>query len=118
MFWWHVTEGLPPPIVPSQDGPTLRKIYAKDDGEVVDLSKHNQLPELLTERAEIMADIKSLEGAKEEIDAQVMEIMQEASVGELPGWRINWKVQRFKEQVRPARDTRVLRIFKREEKDQ
>jgi predicted phage-related endonuclease len=118
MFWWHVTEGLPPPIVPSQDGPTLRKIYAKDDGEVLDLSKHNQLPELLAERAEIMADIDSLKDAKEEIDAQVMEIMQEASVGELPGWRISWKVQHKKAFTVAARDTRVLKVFKREEKDQ
>jgi predicted phage-related endonuclease len=111
-FWWHMDNDVPPPLTPSQDAKTLRAIYAKDDGEVKDLSALNQLPEMLDRRAEINAAIKAMETEKEEIDAAVMAAMASATVGTLPGYKITWKVEPRKGYTVEPSTPRVLRIKK------
>lgn len=115
-FWRCVEAGTPPAIMPDKDGKTLREVYKKESGEVLDLSSDNQLPLLLAERAAAMERIKADEAFKSQVEAEVMARLKDASVASLPGWSITWKTQTTKEYTVAARESRVLRITKQKEK--
>ena len=109
-FWEAVERGDQPPPVMPQDRKTLAEMFRTDNGETLDLSGDNALPELLEERRALRATTKTAEHRVAEIEDEVRMKMGAAAVATLPGYRITYKTQHRKETVIPARDIRVLRI--------
>lgn len=117
-FWRAFDGGYWPEVRPGDDYDTLKDIYPKEDEDAdpLDLSNSNTIPALLDERAGLTAAIRDAEFRKKEIETEVMVAMGEASAASLPGWSIKWKLEQRAEQVRPASESRVLRINKRKQK--
>ena len=116
-FWRCVAAGTPPQVMPDRDGKTLREIYKKESGEVLDLSSDNELPTLLAERATLTDTIKSSEARKAQIETEVMARLKDASVATLPGWSISWKTQTRKGYTVEPWEGRALRITKQKQKE-
>lgn len=115
-FWRCVEAGTPPMVMPDRDGPTLKQLYKRESGEVLDLSADNALPALLAERVTVMDRIKADEERKGQIETEVMARMKDASEASLPGFKITWKTQFTKGYTVADREGRVLRITKQKEK--
>jgi len=81
-----------------------------DDGSFVDLSKYNELPLLLDERAALKATTSEAEKRLKEIDYQIKNRMGRASRGWCNGWNISFVTQHRRETIIPAKDIRVLRV--------
>lgn len=109
-FWRSVEEGIRPPPVDGRDAATLAGMFPRDNGDVLDLTGDNRLPELLEERAVARAALKEREERVDAIDAEIKAKLGEAAEARLPGWRITWKSQHRAERLVPASDFRVLRI--------
>jgi predicted phage-related endonuclease len=112
-FWEAVERGeQPPPILP-QDRKTLAAMFRTDNGETLDLSGDNALPELLEERRGLKAAHKTAELRIAEIEDEVRMKVGAAAIATLPGWRITWRSVERKEFTVPAKTVRTLRIAQR-----
>lgn len=81
-----------------------------DDGSYRDLSSNNELPPLLTERAELVAQRRQGEKRLEAIDYILKNTLGPASSGWLPGWQLTFKSYTRREMVIPEKVIRVLRV--------
>jgi predicted phage-related endonuclease len=104
--WWRAWDaGEIPHAAPSAE------IAAElDDGSYRDLSGDNELPPLLTERAELKAGTSAAEKRIKELDYTIKNRMGAASTAWLPGWQISFATQHRRETLIPAKDIRVLRV--------
>jgi len=117
-FWKHVAEGTEPPVDFARDAEAVKALTARAvPGEVRDLTGNNELPELLEQRARLMASIKVMESRCEAIETELKYLLGPAELATgLPGWRITYKTEHRKEYTVKARSGRVLRVYnKREE---
>jgi predicted phage-related endonuclease len=114
-FWEDVATRREPDADYNRDAELLKVIAPHEVvGTTVDLSGDNELPALLEQREQIMADMKGYEARKDEIETMLKFKMRDAeSVVGLPEWGISWKSQHRKEFVVPAKDVRTLRIHHR-----
>jgi predicted phage-related endonuclease len=116
-FAWHIDNKIEPPVIPSRDYTTLREMFPKEqEGSTIDLSQHNQLPELLAERGALKESIKMAEGRIEEIETEVLDLMKDNATGTLPGWSLSLKTTHRKEYTVKAAEFRTLRINKLKDK--
>ena len=109
-FWACVGKGEPPAADYTRDGTAIAAMFPRDNGQVIDLSGDNRLPELLSRRANLKASIGTAEKEAEAIDAEIKAKIADASEATLPGWRITYKAQERRETIIPAKTIRVLRI--------
>lgn len=109
-FWRAVAAGEPPAPDYARDGAAIAAMFPRDNGEVLDLSADNRLPEMLARRAELKAQISAAEAEAEAIDAELKDKIGAASEATLPGWKITFKAQTRPERVVAASTFRVLRV--------
>jgi predicted phage-related endonuclease len=117
-FWDSVTRGIEPEPDFSRDAEVIRALTRHvTPGLIRDLSHHNELPELLEQRAALMDSIEQMAARKEAIEAEVKYLLGDAEQASgLDSWKITYKLESRKEYVVKARSGRVLRIRdKREE---
>jgi putative phage-type endonuclease len=116
-FWKSIAAGVMPKPDYTQDGELLARLYGPDDKlPPIDLTSNNRLPELLDERAKLMADAKYCEERLDAIKAEVIDAMQGATVATLPGWNITRKLTHRGEYVVKAMSYPTLRITRQKEK--
>lgn len=111
--WWKAWDAGEIPHA----APSAELAADLDDGSYRDLSGDNELPPLLTERAELKATTSTAEKRLKEIDYAVKNRMGSASTAWLPGWQISFRAQERKEYTVPAASVRVLRVKATEEGD-
>ena len=109
-FWRQVAAGEAPAPDYARDGDAIASMFPRDNGEVIDLSADNRLPELLARRAALKAIIGTAETELEAIDAEIKDKIGAASEATVPGWKITFKAQTRPERLMPATTFRVLRI--------
>lgn len=88
-FWASVDAGKAPAPDYTQDGSTIAKLFANDNGETVDMSSNNRLAELVAEHSAASQDAKDAEKRKDAAKAEIMTIIGEASKVMLNGCYIN-----------------------------
>ena len=109
-FWQDVAAGRKPTADYGRDDGVLKLMFPRDNGETVDLSKDNRMPELL-ERFEALSEIKrDTEQELGAVKAEIGEKLGEAACARLPGWQVTNKLQHRKETVQKASSFRVLRV--------
>ena len=84
-FWRRIEDGNPPPIDYAQDGALVARLYAQDDGSIVELAGDNMLPALRDEDAKLAAEIKAADERRKAIKTELLAKMGEASVLMLDG---------------------------------
>lgn len=117
-FWNNVTNGIEPQPDFSRDAEVIKALTSRvTPGLTRDLSANNELPELLEQRAALMASIGEMKARCEAIEAEVKYLLGDAEqAAGLNSWRITYKLESRKEYTVKARTGRVLRIRdKREE---
>lgn len=87
-FWASIEANQPPPPDYGADAALLSAMYARDNGQTIDLSGDNLLPEILAERAEIKARVAADLKRANEIEAEIVDKLGEHERGFLPGWDI------------------------------
>lgn len=103
-FWRAVENGQPPDPDYGRDGDVIAALYPfKHDLPPIDLSADNRLPEIVTEREELMARTRVDEKRKKEIDAEIAEKLAGHSLGVLAdGTRIMRTMQERSYKARDA----------------
>ena len=109
-FWRAVAADEMPPADFTKDGAALAAMFPRDNGEVLDLTGDNRLPEILARRAELKAAISAADAELETIDAELKAKLGPASEATLPGWKVTLKAQTRPERLMPATTFRVLRV--------
>lgn len=109
-FWTMIAEGRQPALDPTRDHDVVRKLYATENGETIDLSGDNLIPELMDERLLLGQQIKEREDRREEITTTIMHKIGAATFAVIAGGRkLSAKTTNVKEQVRAAYSFRSLR---------
>ena len=119
-FWHDVEHGHEPAPDFGRDEDTIKAMWTREREATaeVDLSGHNYVPQLLTERATLKTREKDIETRIGEIDTEIKFLMKDAALATgLPGWRVTYKTSHFKEYTVKARDSRVLRVLDHREKE-
>lgn len=112
-FWGaHVERRIPPePGGTAVDARALQKLYPKDAGSTIALS--DTALALADLRDELTGQIKQAEAAKDLASNKLKAALGEATYGVLPdGTRMSWKLQKRKEHIVAASESRVLRRLK------
>lgn len=88
-FWKMVdTDSAPEPDY-GRDSGIIGSMYPDANGQEIDLSADNMLPELLEERARLKQDAKEHEARIKAIDAEIAHKMGPHERAYLPGWRLS-----------------------------
>ena len=116
-FWGDLEAGLAPKPDYRVDGDIIKAIYRCDDGNTLDLSHDNRMPELLEKYQSLQAMGSHAEKELKAIKAEIAEKMGPAAVATLPGWQVTNKLQHRKETVQKAASFRVLRVKKLESQE-
>lgn len=111
-FWQDVAKEEIPAADYARDLDALKQIVPPVDGQIIDLTDSNRLPELLARREQIAAQVTALKSEQETIDAEIVDALQGASIGNAVGYRITHKMQQRKAYTVPAAEFSVLRISK------
>lgn len=110
-FWRDVMDGNEPAPDYTRDAELIAALYpAAVPGLAVDLSSDNYLPEILRERADEKARIKTAEERIKAIDAEVRHKVGAAEIASLPEFTITNKVINRKAYSVAATSFRQLRI--------
>ena len=109
-FWRAVAADEMPPADYSKDGAALAALFPRDNGDVLDLSGDNRLPEMLARRAELKTQIAIAESEADLIDAEIKAKIGPASEATLPGWKVTLKAQTRPERLMKATTFRTLRV--------
>lgn len=109
-FWRAVAADEMPAADYAKDGAAIAAMFPKDNGETLDLTGDNRLPEVLQRRADLKASVSAAEAEIETIDAELKAKIGAASEATLPGWKISLKAQTRPERLMPASTFRVLRV--------
>lgn len=87
-FWASIEAGTPPEPDYGADADLIAALYRNDNGEEIDLSSDNMLPELLAERERLQADARAAQSRIKEIDAEIAHKMGDFERAYLNGWVI------------------------------
>ena len=110
-FWDFVNSGddMDPDF--SLDTSTIDRLYARDGGEEIDLSRDNRTIALVKQLALEKAKAKETAGAISTIEAEIKHRMKGAAIAYLPGGdKITWREQRRDGHYIPTSRSRVLRV--------
>lgn len=115
-FWKMVDSGVEPLPDYSRDAQVIERVYARDNGDEIDLSRDNQIFDLIARRHRLKEAAKACGGEIAAVDAEIKHKMQGASIAHLPGGRkITWLMQRRAGFFTPPASFRVLRVPKPDE---
>lgn len=110
-FWQAVDSRQQPRADFERDSALLSAMYpVEQPGAELDLRHDNRMPELVSRWRELTAAGNAAEAELDTVKAEIKERMGSAAAANGNGWRITWKTQHWKEQFRPARSGRVLRV--------
>jgi putative phage-type endonuclease len=110
-FWGRVQRHDPPPVTSPRCLQAIKRLYSKDDGEIVVLGKEHV--DLVARRDALNAEKKAMEDEKDEIDAKIRAVMGEATFGALPDGRfVSLKTQKRDGYTVQPTTFRVMRIVK------
>jgi predicted phage-related endonuclease len=112
-FWDDVENGREPDPDYGKDADLLKIIAPRETASdaAIDLSGNNELPELLAERALLLARRNQDKARCEEIETEIKFLMRDAAIiSGLPDWRISWKTEPRKGYTVAPSTPRVLRI--------
>jgi predicted phage-related endonuclease len=111
-FWLCVATGLEPDPDFGRDAAIIKALTPRETpGKQIDFSGRNDLPDMLWERATLMANIKQQEERCDEIETKIKFLMGDAErANGLGGWLLTYKVEHRNAYTVPAKDPRVLRI--------
>lgn len=110
-FWDRIERNDPPPPDYAKDGAALARVFPSSNGQEIDLSGLNHLPELVDRREALKAEIKDAEREIEVIDTEFKHRLGQAELGLLAGGRrVSWKVQTRKAYEVKAATFRALRF--------
>ena len=114
-FWQQVASGLEPDPNFSRDAEVIKLLTPRETpGKAIDFSRHNELPAMLAERAELLARMSEDEDRCDEIEAEVKHLMGDAEFANgLPDWKITYRVQQRAGYTVAPKSPRVLLIKKR-----
>jgi predicted phage-related endonuclease len=121
-FWDDVAAGVEPVPDFERDREIVRALNPKETpGKRLDLSGHNALPAMLAHRATLKKTMAEAKKICDAVETEIIALMADAEIGELPEWRITFKSHGVKEFTVPAKQVRQLRILdqrpKHEEED-
>jgi predicted phage-related endonuclease len=111
-FWQQVIIGIEPDPDFGRDADVIKLLTPRErPGKAIDFSRHNELPAMLDERADLMAVIKDADDRRSEIEAQIKYLMGDAEFANgLPDWHITYKTQKRAGYTVPPKEPRVLLI--------
>jgi predicted phage-related endonuclease len=111
-FWLCVATGQEPDPDFARDAEVIKLLTPRETpGKQIDFSRHNELPGMLAERAELLKVMGAAEDRCDEIETEVKHLMGDAElVNGLPDWRITYKTQKRAGYTVPPKEPRVLLI--------
>lgn len=110
-FWRRVAAGEPPEADYGRDAEVLAALYREDNGQEIDLSGDNQLPERLARRDELLAERRTTDDEIERINTELKDRLGPNEAALVAGGRrITWRTERRKQRFVPQSETRVLRV--------
>jgi predicted phage-related endonuclease len=114
-FWDDVDAGRDPPIDFARDGETIAALLKRETkGKTFDAAGHNELPEILAQRALLMARMKQDEARCDEIENEIKFTLGDAEKVEgLPDWKITFKTTERAGYTVAPKPVRSLRIYDR-----
>jgi predicted phage-related endonuclease len=116
-FWDDVANGRRPSPDFTRDVDLIAEMFPRPDpAKTIDLTGDNRLAGILKDREDLKDVIDAARKAMEGIDAEIKYKLGDAWFGELPGWRLTWKLEQRKEYTVEASEKRVLRVKQIEEK--
>jgi predicted phage-related endonuclease len=109
-FWQMIAEDREPVPDYARDARLLDRLYPwHDDGEEVDLTGDNRIPELLAARQEATEAKRAAEARIAAVDAEVKSKMGVATVAHIAGgWKIEWRTRRRAATTTPPSVCRAL----------
>ncbi len=110
-FWEQVESGEE--LVPdySLDADLIERMYAQEKGEEIDLTRDNQIYDLIDMRKRLKAEAVEADNKVTAIDAEIKHKLQGASIAHLAGGKkITWLTQKRAGYFAPPKEFRVLRI--------
>jgi predicted phage-related endonuclease len=108
-FWQLVAKGTPPAADYRLDDDTIKQLYPRDTGEMLDLQDDNRGPELLKQIERLKDEIKVAENLKNSFETELKEKIGEASGAYFNGWQVTHKLQERGAYEVKATSFRVLR---------
>jgi hypothetical protein len=112
-FWDLVDSGREPAPDWGRDMAVIDGIFSKEWGVEIDLTRDNEIPELLSRRSILKLSLNMNENEIAEIDAQIKHKMGDAAIAYIQGGRkITWKMQKRQAFSVAATQFRVLRVPK------
>lgn len=111
-FWQDVRREEIPEADYARDLAALKMIAPPVDGQIIDLTLSNRIPDLLARREEIAAQVPALKAEQETIDAEIVDALDGASIGNAVGYQITHKMQKRKSYTVPEAEFSVLRVAK------
>jgi hypothetical protein len=115
-FWDDVEHGREPQPDYGKDAALISILAPRESSpdKTIDLSGHNELPEMLAERALLHARIRMDEARCKEIETEIKFLMRDAAVViGLPDWKITWKTGTRQGYAVETKELRTLRIYDR-----
>jgi predicted phage-related endonuclease len=111
-FWLCVATGQEPDPDFARDADVVKLLTPRETpGKQIDFSRHNELPTMLAERAELLKTMGTAEDRCDEIETEVKHLMGDAEFANgLPDWRITYKTQKRAGYTVPPKEPRVLLI--------
>jgi predicted phage-related endonuclease len=109
-FWELVESGRDPEPDYGRDTALIGRVYARDDGTEIDLSRDNRMPDLLARRDRRKSYIRAAQQSVDRIEAEIKTKIGVHERAHVPGWRLTWSVQERAGRYQPPSSTRVLRI--------
>jgi hypothetical protein len=114
-FWAAIAEQRMPNFDFLRDAKLIAALWPTTvEGKTVDLGADNRLPEVLSERERLIAEIKQREERKSEIEAEIRSKLEDAEIGLVGGWRVTLReVIRKAHQVKEStfRQLRISRVL-------
>ena len=110
LFWEMVSQGKLPPPEYGQDSAAIAKVYQQDDGDEIDLSSDNELPEIVSQYEALKMARKTAEDGIKDAQARIMHRLGHAQRARFAGGLITSKTVNRKSYVVPASSYRNLSI--------
>lgn len=110
-FWRGVAAGKPPEADHGRDADVLAALYRDDNGQEIDLTTDNRLPELLAERDDLKARIKVAADRIATIDTEFKSRLGSYEAALIAGRRrVTWRTEQRRHRFVPQTEGRVLRF--------
>lgn len=90
-FWARVDRNEMPAADYARDGEALMRLYAADNGEEIDLSADNRLPDILAEDEGLAEEIKARAERRQEIKTEIIAKVGEHTSARVQGWVVTAK---------------------------